>query len=141
MLFIPQLNSIERLGLSTSNIRQCYQLNKFTFSDAINTAKSTAMQCISNKINEGKTIVDNAINDIQSAVQDVAGGAQLMAECARFTIQFPSVAGLVARVTCLSQVCRYSLFQCNGKLARHFPNSRNPTGNAEHEKWRHSITN
>lgn len=113
MLFIPQLNSIERLGLSTSNIRQCYQLNKFSFNDAINTAKSTAMQCINDKFNEGKTIVDNAIKDIQNTVQDVANGAQLMAECAQFTIQFPSVAGLVAKVTCLSQVCECFAMRCD----------------------------
>lgn len=105
MLFIPQLNSIERLGLSTSSIRQCYQLNKFSFGDAINTAKSTALQCINDKFNESKTIVENAINNIQAAVQDVAGGAQLIVQCSQYTIQFPSIAGLVAKVTCLSQVC------------------------------------
>lgn len=104
MLFIPQLNGIERSGLS-SEIRQCYQLNKFSFGDAIGTAKNTAMQCITDKFNEGKTIVDNAINNIRSAIEDINGGAKLIAECSQFTIQFPSVAGLVAKVTCLSKVC------------------------------------
>lgn len=99
----PQLKSIESLGLS-SDIRQCYLLNKFSFGDAINTAKSTAMQCISDKMNEGKTIVDNAINDIQAAARDVSNGAQLITQCREFTVTFPSVAGLVAKVTCLSQV-------------------------------------
>lgn len=98
------MNGIERFGLA-SNIRQCYQSNKFTFSDAIGTAKTTAIQCINDKINEGKTIVDNAINNIRTAAQDISGGAQLIAECSQFTIELPSVAGLVAKVTCLSKVC------------------------------------
>lgn len=103
-VFISQLNGIERsLGLS-ANVRQCYELNKFSFDDAMNTAKSTAMQCINNKFNEGKTIADNAINNIRTAVQDVSNGAQLIAECRQFTITFPSVAGFVAKVTCFSQV-------------------------------------
>lgn len=103
-VFISQLNGIERsLGLS-ANVRQCYELNKFSFDDAMNTAKSTAMQCINDKCNEGKTIADNAINNIRTAVQDVSNGAQLIAECRQFTITFPSVAGFVAKVTCLSQV-------------------------------------
>lgn len=70
----------------------------------MNTAKSTAMQCINDKCNEGKTIADNAINNIRTAIQDVSNGAQLIAECRQFTITFPSVAGFVAKVTCLSQV-------------------------------------
>lgn len=49
--------------------------------------------------------MENAINNIQTAVQDVAGGAKLIIQCTQYTIQFPSIAGLVARVTCLSQVC------------------------------------
>lgn len=70
----------------------------------MNTAKNTAMQCINDKVNEGETIADNAINDIQSAIQNITGGAQLMAQCSQYTIQFPSMAGLVAKVTCLGQV-------------------------------------
>lgn len=62
------------------------------------------MQCINDKMNEGKTIVDNAINDIQAAARDVSNGAQLITQCREFTVTFPSVAGLVAKVTCLSQV-------------------------------------
>lgn len=103
MLFTPQLNAIERFGLS-ANIRQCYQLNKFSFGDAIGTAKNTAIQCITDKFNEGKTIMDKAIDDIRSAVQDISGGAQLIAECNQFTVGFPSMAGLIAKVTCLSKV-------------------------------------
>lgn len=92
-----------RFGLA-DDVRQCYELNKFSFGDALNTAKNTAMQCINDKINEGKTIADNAINDIQTAIQNITGGAQLMAQCSQYTVQFPSMAGLVAKVTCLGQV-------------------------------------
>ncbi|XP_055325055.1 uncharacterized protein LOC129579223 [Sitodiplosis mosellana] len=100
---LNDLNGIERSLSLSSGIRQCYQLNKFSFSDAIGTAKNTAIQCITDKFNEGKTIVDNAINNIRSAVQDINGGAQLIAECSQFTVGFPSVAGLVAKVTCLTK--------------------------------------
>lgn len=62
------------------------------------------MQCISEKFNEGKAIADNAINDIQSAAQNVSGAAQMIAQCREYTVSFPSGAGLVARVACLSQV-------------------------------------
>lgn len=110
-----QLNSIERLFGLSANARQCYQLNKFSFNDAINTAKSTAMQCINDKFNEGKTIADNAINNIRTAVQDVSNGAQLIAECRQFTVEFPSVAGFVAKVTCLSQVL-FSNFTLNFQI-------------------------
>ncbi|XP_031636328.1 uncharacterized protein LOC116349162 [Contarinia nasturtii] len=99
---LNDLNGVERFGLS-SNIRQCYQLNKFTFGDAIGTARTTAMQCINDKFNEGKTIMDKAINNIRTAAEDINGGAQLIAECSQFTIGFPSVAGLVAKVTCLTK--------------------------------------
>lgn len=70
----------------------------------MNTAKNTAMQCIEDKVNQGKTIVENAVNDIQSAVQNISGAAQLMSQCTQYTVQFPSMAGLVAKVTCLGQV-------------------------------------
>lgn len=104
MSFILQLIGIER-SLSLSNgIRQCYQLNKFSFSDAMGTAKNTAIKCINDKVDEGKTILDNAINNIRSAIQDISDGAQLIAECSQFTVGFPSAAGLVAKVTCLSKV-------------------------------------
>lgn len=125
MLFILQLKSIERMGLSTG-IRQCYQLNKFTFGDAIDTAKNTAMQCINDKVNEGKTIVDNALNNIQSAAQDIRGGAQLIAECTQFTITFPSMAGLVAKVTCLTKVRIAFEFFFNSKTILCFHNSCDP---------------
>lgn len=85
-------------------IRQCYQLNKFTFVDALNIARVTAMQCITDKVNEGKTIIDNAINNIESAAQDIGNGAHAIVECKQFLTSFPSVAGAVAKVTCLSQV-------------------------------------
>lgn len=98
-----QLNNIGRFGLS-SDVLKCYELNKFSFGDALNTAKNTAMQCINEKVNEGRTIADNAINDIQTAIQNITGGAQLMAQCSQYTVQFPSMAGLVAKVTCLGQV-------------------------------------
>lgn len=123
---IPQLNDIERLLGLSANIRQCYQLNKFSFGDAIGTAKSTAMQCINNKFDEGKTILDNAINNIRSAAQDISDGAQLIAECSQFTVAFPSVAGLLAKVTCLGKVrmlLPHFLFSTNLK-ALNFLNSR-----------------
>lgn len=140
-LFISQLNSIERFGVS-ADIRQCYQLNKFSFGDAMNTAKSTALQCINDKFNEGKTIVDNAINDIRTTIQDVSGAAQMISECRQFTITFPSIAGLVAKVACLSQVI-YNEIQCCFKWNWIFSIhaiSIAPQGTAEYEKWRHSIT-
>lgn len=62
------------------------------------------MQCIDDKVNEGKTIADNAINDIRSAMQNISGAAQLMAQCTQYTVQFPSMAGLVAKVSCLGKV-------------------------------------
>lgn len=75
----------------------------------MNTAKNTALQCIDDKINEGKTIVDNAINDIRTAAQNISGAAQLMEQCKQYTVQFPSMAGLVAKVSCFGQV-----WQING---------------------------
>lgn len=88
----------------SSDIRQCYQLNKFTFGDAISTAKTTAMQCITNKVNQGKTIVETAIANIQSAAQGITSGTQLLAECRQYVSLFPSPAGFVAKAACLSQV-------------------------------------
>lgn len=70
----------------------------------MNTARSTAMQCITDKINQGKTIVDNAINNIQSAAQDVSNGSQLISQCQQHLLSFPSPAGIIARVACLTQV-------------------------------------
>lgn len=92
-----------------SNIRQCYELNKFTFTDAMNTARSTAMQCIRDKINQGKTIVENAVNNIQSAAQDMSNGSQLISQCQQYLSSFPSSAGVVAKVACLTQVYSFYL--------------------------------
>lgn len=93
-------------SILSNDIRQCYELNKFTFSDAINTARTTAMQCITDKLNQGKMIADNAIKDIRTVIQDIRSAGQMIAECRQFLISFPSVAGAVAKVACLSQVCR-----------------------------------
>lgn len=79
-------------------------MNKFTFSDALNTARSIATQCITDKFNEGKATIENAINNIQSAVNDIGNGAKAIVECKQFLIAFPSVAGSVAKITCLGQV-------------------------------------
>lgn len=75
----------------------------------MNTAKNTALQCINDKIDEGKTIADNAINDIQTAAQNITAAAQLMAQCAQYTVQFPSMAGLAAKVACLGQVSKIEI--------------------------------
>lgn len=86
----------------TSDISKCYSQYKFSFGDAINTAKTTALQCINEKMDEGKRIVDNAINDIKQTAQDVGDSAVLMALCNQYPIT--SVASLVAKVSCLGQV-------------------------------------
>lgn len=91
----------------SSDVRQCYQLNKFAFGDAINTAKATAMQCITNKVNQGKTIVETAIVNIQLAANSITSGTQLLAECRQYVSLFPSPAGFVAKTACLSQVRKY----------------------------------
>lgn len=93
-------------SILSSDVRQCYELNKFTFADAMNTAKSTAMQCITDKINQGKTIADNAIKDIRNTVQDIRNAGQIIAECRQYSISFPSIAGVVAKIACLSQVMK-----------------------------------
>lgn len=79
-------------------------MNKFTFGDAINTAKTAAMQCITNKVNQGKAIVETAIANIQSAANSLTSGTQLLAECRQYVTLFPSPAGFVAKAACLSQV-------------------------------------
>lgn len=91
-------------GLSADAV-QCYLSNKFTFGDAMNTARNTSLQCISDKMNQGKTILDNAINNIRTAAQNISNGAELISVCSQFTLTYPSMAGLIARATCLSQVC------------------------------------
>lgn len=79
----------------------------------MNTARNTAWQCMEDKINQANTIAENTINDIQFAMQNVTGAAQLMAQCSTHTVQLPSMAGLVAKVACLGQVSRINDMSCN----------------------------
>lgn len=101
--FSSQLNNIGRLILS-SDIRQCYQQNRFTFGDAINTAKDQVGRCLTDKANEAKAIFESARNNIQSAYDNIGNGAAMMAECNQLTIEFPSPAGVVAKAACLQEV-------------------------------------
>lgn len=65
-------------------------------------------QCVTDKLNEGKSIIESARNNIQSAFDNIANGAQMMAECNKITLEFPSAAGIVAKAACLQEV--YALF-------------------------------
>lgn len=62
------------------------------------------MQCITDKLNEGKEIADNAMNDIRTAMQEIGNATQMIGECRQFLTIFPSVAGAIAKIACLSEV-------------------------------------
>lgn len=107
----------------TANISDCYSKHKFSFGDALNTAKSTAMQCINDKVDQGKAIIRSAIDDIKTAAEDVADNARLMAQCSQFEVS--SVSTLVAKISCLSQVsCGWILFDFKNDTKLHIFNSR-----------------
>lgn len=55
-------------------------------------------------MNEGKSIIESARNNIQSAFDNIANGAQMIAECNRITSEFPSAAGIVAKAACFQEV-------------------------------------
>lgn len=102
-LLFTQLNNIGRL-LTDQGVRQCYQQNSFSFTDAINTARNQVKQCVDDKINEVRTIVENGISNIANAISDTNNVAQLLANCNQLTLSYPSVAGLIAKGACLNSV-------------------------------------
>lgn len=101
--FFLQLNNIGRT-LSTQTLRDCYQTNKFTFSDAIGTARNETLQCMKDKYDEVNEIVDNGRMNITNAVANVQNVAEMIGVCNKLTIMYPSLAGLVAKGACLNAV-------------------------------------
>lgn len=114
-MFFSQLNNLGNLIFSQT-IRQCYQRNSFSFSNAINTAKSTASQCISDKIDQANSIIQQARSDIGTAIQNIANGYQLISQCSQISSQYPSVAGVLARTACLQEVIDFSSFALQKKI-------------------------
>lgn len=98
------MNNIGRTILSNS-VRNCYENNKFSFSDAINTAKSQATQCLTDKFNQAQSTVQDGRSNIENAFNNLADVGQLLSQCAQLTSTYPSAAGIAAKGACLNQVC------------------------------------
>lgn len=62
------------------------------------------MQCITDKLNNGKAIVDGAVQDIQNTVQSIGNVGQMIDQCKESSKSLPFLSGAIARFACLSQV-------------------------------------
>lgn len=85
-------------------IQNCYKLYGFKFSDAISISKTMAGQCLSNKINEAKNIVQDFRNSITNAVVNLRDVAGQIKQCQILANLYPSIAGLIAKASCLNIV-------------------------------------
>lgn len=63
-----------------------------------------AGQCLSDKINEAKSIAQDFQYSIANAVANIKDVSQQLAECRLLASIYPSVAGLIAKVSCLNIV-------------------------------------
>lgn len=110
-----QLNNIGQTILSY-DIRNCYQNNKFSFSDAINTAKAQATQCLVDKFNQAQSIVQNGRGNIENAFSNLANVGQILSECGQLTSLYPSAAGVAAKGACLNKVFSILFYVKNGSF-------------------------
>lgn len=62
------------------------------------------MQCITDKVNNGRAIVEGAVQDIQNAVQSIGNVGQMIDQCRESSKPLPFLSGAIARFACLSQV-------------------------------------
>lgn len=85
-------------------IQSCYNLYGFKFSDAISVSKMIAGQCLSNKITEAKSIVQDFRYSITNAVENVKDVTKEVAQCQILANLYPSIAGLIAKASCLNIV-------------------------------------
>lgn len=97
-----QLSSIA--GKLPMTIQNCYKLYGFKFSDAISISKTMAGQCLSNKIDEAKSIVHDFRNSITNAVVNLRDVAGQIKQCQILANLYPSIAGLIAKASCLNIV-------------------------------------
>lgn len=70
----------------------------------MSTAKTKSDQCLSNKINEAKSIAQDFQNSISNAMTDFKDAFQLTAKCLALSDLYPTFAGLVAKSSCLIRV-------------------------------------
>lgn len=63
-----------------------------------------AGQCLSNKINEAKSIVQDFRQSITNAVDNLKDVSKQVAQCQIFANLYPSIAGLIAKASCLNIV-------------------------------------
>ncbi|XP_037038443.1 uncharacterized protein LOC119075965 [Bradysia coprophila] len=83
-------------------VQNCYNSYGFKFSDAITAARVTAGQCLANKINEVKSIVDDFRTSITDAVANVRDVGEQLGQCRILANLYPSIAGLIAKASCLN---------------------------------------
>lgn len=63
-----------------------------------------AGQCLSNKVNEAKSIVEDFRYSITNAVDNVKDVSKQIAQCQLLANLYPSIAGLIAKASCLNIV-------------------------------------
>lgn len=62
------------------------------------------MQCLTDKVNKGKAIVDGAVQDIQNTVQNIGNVGEMINRCKESSESLPFLSGAIARFACLTQV-------------------------------------
>lgn len=62
------------------------------------------MQCITDKVNNGKAIVEGAVQDIQNTVQSIGNVGQMIDKCKESSSSLPFLSGAIVRFACLTQV-------------------------------------
>lgn len=90
-------------------IQSCYNLYGFKFSDAISVSKMMSGQCLSKKINEAKSIAQDFRYSITNAVDNLKDVSKQVAQCQILANLYPSIAGLIAKASCLNIVSKKTL--------------------------------
>lgn len=85
-------------------IQNCYNSYGFKFSDAISVSKMMAGQCLSNKINEAKSIAQDFRESFTNAIANLRDVTQQITQCQILANLYPSIAGLIAKASCLNIV-------------------------------------